>query len=459
MRAIQTVTLDLSYSEAQARVFFGPQVKKYNIIRKGRRSGFTRGGMQAGCEWAIEGLPVLWGDTINANIRKYVERYALPFLKAQRIPHEWHIQDKTLRFPSGGFIDFRSSDNPENWEGFGYRKVLLNEAGIILDGERGKSLYQNSVMPMMLDFPDSELFAFGVPKGAANQFYTLDQRAASDTDNYYREAISSYDTPFLKRAAIDALVNEMRDLGGQLLVDQEVFGKFVNLQGDGLRVIPEAWVRAAFARWEERQQPSGFPSAVGVDVARGGKDKTVFAPRWGSYVGEIVTHAGSTTPDGPAVRDLLMPLLGQQTQANIDIVGVGSSPYDFTKQAHGNTFSVNGGLQGQQDTDRTGTYGFANLRALLYWQLREALDPQQGLDLALPPDEELLIDLTSAGWEPRGNKIIVEPKKNIAKRLGRSPDKGDAVTYAFYEPPSEPQLPPSGIAGYEQDNSFGGDDW
>lgn len=437
MRAIQTVTVDLAYSEAQARVFFGSQVGKYNIIPKGRRSGFTRGGMQAGCEWGIEGLPVLWGDTINANIRKYVERYALPFLKAQRIPHEWHIQDKTLRFPSGGFIDFRSSDNPENWEGFGYKKVLLNEAGIILDGEKGQKLYRNSVLPMLLDFPDSELFAFGVPKGTLNEFNTLHQKAVGGADGYYTETLTSYDTPFLKRAAIDALVNEMRGLGGQLLVDQEVFGKFVNLQGEGLRVIPEAWVRAAFARWEERQQPGGFPDTVGVDVARGGKDKTVFAPRWGTYLGQIITYPGSETPDGPAVRDLLIPLLGQQTQANIDIVGVGSSPFDFVRQQHPNTFSVNGGLQGQEGTDKTGTYGFANLRALLYWQLREVLDPQQGLNLALPPDEELLIDLTSVGWQPRANKIIVEPKDDIKKRIGRSPDKGDAVTYAFYTPPPE----------------------
>lgn len=435
MKAVTTVSLDLSYSEAQARVFFGPQVNKFNIIPKGRRSGFTRGGMQAACEWGIEGLPILWGDTINPNIRKYVERYALPFLQKQRIPHEWHIQDKTLRFPSGGFIDFRSSDNPENWEGFGYKKVLLNEAGIILDGEKGQRLYQNSVLPMLMDFPDSELFAFGVPKGTVNEFNALHQRAQAGAEGYYTETLSSYDTPFLRRAAIDQLVAEMRGLGGQLLVDQEVFGKFVNLQGDGLRVIPEAWVRAAFARWEERESPVGFADAVGVDVARGGKDKTVFAQRWGTYLGEIVTHPGVATPDGPSVRALLMPYLAERTQVNVDIVGVGSSPFDYVKEMHPNTYAVNGGLQGVEGTDRTGNYEFANLRAKLYWELREALDPITGLGLALPPDEELLVDLTSVGWQPRGNKIIVEPKKDIAPRLGRSPDKGDAVTYAFYEPP------------------------
>ncbi|GHG21521.1 hypothetical protein GCM10017784_11290 [Deinococcus indicus] len=454
------VHLDLTYSAAQNAAFFDHPPGKYFIYPKGRRVGFTRGGMQAACEWALEGLAVLWGDTISVNIRKYVERYALPFLQKQRIPHTWNVVEKTLRFETGGFIDFRSADNPENWEGFGYHKVLLNEAGIILEGENGRYLYQNSVLPMLLDFPESELYAFGVPKGTTNLFYDLHQRAVSDQTGYHTRTFTSHDSPWLRPEALTGLIEEMRTLGGQTLVDQEIFGRFVNIQGGGLRIIPEAWVRLAFQRWKDQQQPEGKPSAIGVDVARGGADKTVFAPRWGTYLGRIVTYPGTATPDGPTLRDLLLPELGQGTRANIDIVGVGSSPYDFTKQAHAETYPVNGGLQGIDGTDRTGNYRFANLRAKLYWQLREALDPEQGLGLALPPDEELLVDLTSAGWEPRGDKILVEKKDDIKKRIGRSPDKGDAVTYAFYEPPVEEALPPSGIAGYEQDDTYqGGDDW
>lgn len=452
--------LDLTYSAAQNAAFFDHPPGKYFIYPKGRRVGFTRGGMQAACEWGLEGLAVLWGDTISVNIRKYVERYALPFLQKQRIPHTWNVVEKTLRFDTGGFIDFRSADNPENWEGFGYHKVLLNEAGIILEGENGRYLYQNSVLPMLLDFEESELYAFGVPKGTANLFFDLHQRATQALPGYHTRTFTSHDSPWLRPEALTGLIEEMRTLGGQTLVDQEIFGKFVNIQGGGLRIIPEAWVRLAFQRWKDQQQPEGKPSAIGVDVARGGADKTAFAPRWGTYLGRIVTHPGTATPDGPMLRDLLLPELGQGTRANIDIVGVGSSPYDFTKQAHAETYPVNGGLQGIDGTDRTGNYRFANLRAKLYWQLREALDPEQGLGLALPPDEELLVDLTSAGWEPRGDKILVEKKDDIKKRIGRSPDKGDAVTYAFYEPPVQEALPPSGIAGYEQDDAYqGGDDW
>ena len=59
--------------------------------------------------------------------------------------------------------------------------------------------------------------------------------------------------------------------------------------------------------------------------------------------------------------------------------------------------------------------------------MREALDPISGDDIALPPDPELLADLTAPRWSITTSGIQVESKKDIVKRLKRSPDCGDAV--------------------------------
>jgi hypothetical protein len=67
----------------------------------------------------------------------------------------------------------------------------------------------------------------------------------------------------------------------------------------------------------------------------------------------------------------------------------------------------------------------------MFWVLREALNPENGLDVALPPDPELLSDLTSLRYEVRATGIIVEEKKKIAERLGRSPDCADAVALSI----------------------------
>jgi hypothetical protein len=59
---------------------------------------------------------------------------------------------------------------------------------------------------------------------------------------------------------------------------------------------------------------------------------------------------------------------------------------------------------------------------------------ENGDDLALPPDPELLSDLTAARYEPRASGLYVEEKVKIKERIGRSPDVGDAVCLALWRP-------------------------
>ncbi|GAH92213.1 unnamed protein product, partial [marine sediment metagenome] len=61
-------------------------------------------------------------------------------------------------------------------------------------------------------------------------------------------------------------------------------------------------------------------------------------------------------------------------------------------------------------------------------------DPAFGGELALPPLDELTQDLTEVHWSTRSNgDIIIEEKDKIKKKLGRSPDYGDAVANTFSE--------------------------
>jgi hypothetical protein len=64
--------------------------------------------------------------------------------------------------------------------------------------------------------------------------------------------------------------------------------------------------------------------------------------------------------------------------------------------------------------------------------VREALDPDSGQDIALPPDRDLRADLTAPRWSITARGIQVESKEEIRKRIGRSPDAGDAVMLAHY---------------------------
>ena len=108
--------VSLTFSDWQEDVFFNWQTGiRFKIIPKGRRVGGTKGAANACIDYCVQGdFSILWGDTINSNIDRYFERYFLPELKKNNIDFEYSKQDKKLKIGTS-FIDFRSSDRPENW--------------------------------------------------------------------------------------------------------------------------------------------------------------------------------------------------------------------------------------------------------------------------------------------------------------------------------------------------------
>ncbi len=251
------------------------------------------------------------------------------------------------------------------------------------------------------------------------------------------------DNPYLTATGYEAVLQAMPEP----LRSQMLYGDFsVGLEDDPWQVIPTAWVRAAQGRWtalaDDRATREGGPAhglysppaslgqdAVGVDVARGGNDQTVLSRRYGTWFAPLEKHAGASTPDGPAVAGFISMALVNGGHANIDAIGVGASAYDHCKLLKLNVKPINF-AEAAPRGDRTGVLKFVNLRAWAYWSLREALDPDRGDNLALPPDAELLGDLCAPKWTVRLNGIQVESKDDVAKRLGRSPDCGDAVVLA-----------------------------
>ncbi|KAF0146670.1 MAG: phage terminase large subunit [Rhodospirillaceae bacterium] len=242
------------------------------------------------------------------------------------------------------------------------------------------------------------------------------------------------DNPYLMAtdymSTLDALPEPLRSMlrHGDMTAGQD---------DDVWQVIPTAWVEAAQKRWTP-ERPRGVPmSALGVDVARGGRDSTVLVPRYGHWYGQLVVVPGTATPDGPAVAGLAVAHVRDGAPIQVDVIGVGSSVYDHLRGARLQVAGIHG-AESAQGRDRSGRLEFANRRTELWWKVREALDPATGSNLALPPDRALLADLCAPRWTLRASRIQVETKEDIIKRLGRSPDRGDAVVYAlpdYRQPP------------------------
>lgn len=206
----------------------------------------------------------------------------------------------------------------------------------------------------------------------------------------------------------------------------------VSVSDQEWQLIPTAWVENAQARWKlMKTQSQGKMTSLGVDVARGGKDDTTIAPLYGTWFDEIIAYPGEQSPNGQVVRDQVMAHYKYPAKIGIDVVGVGGSPYDFlTANYLLEVHAINAGAGGH-GTDTSGTLKFANMRARMFWKLREALDPNSGLDIALPPSRQLRRELTAMRYSIPKKIIRIEKKEDIKKRLGRSPDMADAVALAW----------------------------
>lgn len=218
------------------------------------------------------------------------------------------------------------------------------------------------------------------------------------------------------------------------LRSQMLYGSFeAGMEDDAMQLIPTAWVDAAMARWTEPPVKPPMDS-VGVDVARGGRDKTVIARRHGMWFDKAIAYQGTATPDGPTVAGYVIAATRDNAPMHIDVIGVGSSPYDFLNNAGLPALGVNVS-EAARGVDKSGQLRFFNLRTELWWRMREALDPSANNGIALPPDPELLADLCAPRWRVQGKTVQVESREDIVKRIGRSPDRASAYVLALIDTP------------------------
>ena len=208
-----------------------------------------------------------------------------------------------------------------------------------------------------------------------------------------------------------------------------ILGEFPQASEDSL--IPLAWVELANERWRKLKGKGEGPLRLGVDVAGMGIDLGTHAFRRGDVIEKIKTYAKQDHM--VTVGKIKNELKDDEDSSYIDAIGEGAGVYSRAVELGMNVESVKGSRTAKGLTDLTGERKFANMRAYLHWAVRDALDPNMGGELALPPVDELTQDLTIVHWTTRSNgEIIIEAGPQIKKNLGRSPDYGVSVMNTFF---------------------------
>jgi len=162
-------------------------------------------------------------------------------------------------------------------------------------------------------------------------------------------------------------------------------------------------------------------SYLAVDVARFGDDFTTIYHRQGKVVRKVERFHGADlmTVTGRAVHAIreLRP-----DETIVDVVGIGAGVADRLKELGYRVREFNGGNKAKNAEK------FYNRRAEAYWILRENIDA-----LSIDRDNDTLVkQLTDIKWSVDSKeRVKLESKDDIKKRLGCSPDDADAVSMLF----------------------------
>lgn len=281
------------------------------------------------------------------------------------------------------------------------------------------------------DAPHNIILALGNPD---HQLDSLHKFCTLPTTTHIR--ISSLDHPnvvlknssFIPGAAtIEGIQDKLMRYGGENgpLYLSRVRGLSPGQSADSL--IKLSWVMDAIEpKDRSRTQLLKGPKALGVDVANSETgDKAAIAEGQGAVLLKVEDFQ---CPDANQLgkREVFTLMKEQRIRAEhigIDSVGVGAGTVNALKELDVNAIAL-GGSDSPIDVGKEEE--FYNLRSQMWWELRE--DLRNG-EVILPNDTDLIMDLTAPKWENKNGKIVVESKETIKKRLGHSPNKGDAAVY------------------------------
>lgn len=227
------------------------------------------------------------------------------------------------------------------------------------------------------------------------------------------------------------------------LFRKKVLGKFPKVSDDVL--IPLQWLELAHDRWRQANGKEPLSSEVrmlGVDVAGMGRDSTCYCERKGAWVAPFVCHNSGGQADHMKVAGQIVNLRQYHPEmyVSIDTIGEGAGVYSRCLELDNSHHIISckysewaKEFRGKEPTDMTGQYRFQNMRAWLFWAVRDWLNPKNETGAMLPPDPVFDEEATEIRWSFRSDgRIIIEPKDDIKARIGRSPDKFDALANTFY---------------------------
>jgi hypothetical protein len=386
---------------------------------------------KAGIDWKVVTTASVWRQLRNylwPEIHKWGKK-----IITREYSTRYELLSMELKLKTGSAFP-AASDDPANIEGAHASQILY-----VID--EGKNVIPGTwdAIEGAMSTGDCYALAISTPGPPQGRFYEI-QTKRPGTEDWWVRHVTLKEAIDAGRIS-EAWAEQRKKQWGEYseVYQNRVLGEFSTEDTEG--VIPLSWVEQANDRWEDLNESGRMGTepltCVSSDIAsEDGKDSTIIVLRKNMVVSEIRNLPRGDTMEATGwVKSILDATpkgagIGRP-YAVIDVIGVGAGVVDRLREQHIQVDSFNASSKSHRK-DRSGELGFLNRRAEAWWRMRELLDPAYGPTIALPPDDLLIGDLTAPRWENTSSGVIkIESKDDIKKRLGRSPDVGDAVVMAF----------------------------
>jgi len=425
------------------------QTEVLEAVRDHRRTA-VRSGHGVGKSWTCARVALWWLLTrassvvittapTERQVREVLWREIGRAYAGSRVPLGGKLLSAKMQLAPDWFALGCSTDEAERFQGFHSEHLL-----VIFDEAAGVPQRMWEAAEGMLSSGGSRMLAVGNPTAPSGPFHSACQSAEwRQVCVSCEEAAREAGRLNLKRLVSEEWIAERRRDWG---VDSPVFrarvlGEFPSTAESGL--IPGEWIAEATERGKsaegDEEGRRGERVALGVDVARFGADSTAMVLRRGARVLETLTFHGLDTMEvaGKVVRMARKHSVDWR-DVYVDACGLGAGVVDRLREQGFGVPEVNVSVSARNSAE------FENLRAELYWRLRDALSPSGAQRLALGPEAGALA--RQLHWiryrVSSSGRIRIEAKDRIRALEGASPDLADALalTYAGYSEQEAPGL-------------------
>jgi len=349
----------------------------------------------------------------------------LPLLHAQaRVPLPGRVQTQSWELPEGGYAVGFSTDHTDRFTGVHGENVLfLLDEGQMVPAEillgMKTSLQSKNVLCVFAGNPVARTGAFW------DEFESGRWHCRKFSAERHPNVVEGWEV--IPGAVTREWIEEMRSEWGEASPAYigRVLGEFP--EAGSLGLIEPGWLTEAVARYNGGVPRADTASILGIDVAGFGDDLSTWIVRDDASILHIDSEQ-TMNPIRVAKRGIRLAEEWKVPAENIHV--------DMTGEGHGTVAEFHErGIMAHGVHFGGGAWNsnlYANCRAEMYCQLRDALNPAKGGKLALPEHKLLLEELRYIGYTfTKKEQYLMTEKKEIKKLLKRSPDYADALALTY----------------------------